>query len=212
MIKPETALVMIPCHDGRVDSYCTGGLLSSRDLFAQVGFINGISQVNLARNMIVNRFLAETAFMWLVCIDSDIEFKRIDLEMLLSNPTSSQATKDENGNDLVVVAEYSRKVESLDPVRFGLGFARIHRSVFAALESLRTDDGRERLERFAWQGQLLTDYFPSGAYPPLQWYGEDTGFFHCVRLAGIYPRIEQRTRLTHWGRFGYPYVQKTIAS
>lgn len=43
--------------------------------------------------------------------------------------------------DVLVVAEYSAKSEDLQPVKFGMGFVRIHRSVFRTLEALVHDGG-----------------------------------------------------------------------
>lgn len=43
--------------------------------------------------------------------------------------------------DMLVCAEYSFKNDSLEPVKFGMGFVRIHRSVFEKLQELKHDGG-----------------------------------------------------------------------
>lgn len=60
--------------------------------------------------------------------------------------------------DVLVCAEYPFKNDDLHPVKFGMGFVRIHRSVFRTLEALKHDGGstvevqRHNLEalRAAW--------------------------------------------------------------
>lgn len=113
--------------------------------------------------------------------------------------------------DALVVAEYSYKDDSLRPVSFGLGFARIHRSVFEAIQKSTFADGQSRPWQFTHQGRLFTDFYPSGPIlsqfvPHGEWKGEDHGFFMLCQLAGIVPRIEKRTELTHVGTKGYAYV------
>lgn len=70
--------------------------------------------------------------------------------------------------------------------------------------------GGPRLWQGSYKGRIVTDYFPTGPMlsqfvPTAQWKGEDHGFFTLCHMAGIIPRIETRTRLTHIGRKGYPY-------
>jgi hypothetical protein len=43
--------------------------------------------------------------------------------------------------DRLVVAEYAYKNDTLEPVKFGMGFVRIHRSVFEQLQELKHDGG-----------------------------------------------------------------------
>lgn len=156
--------------------------------------------------------------------------------------------------DMLVCSEYSYKSDALEPVKFGFGFVRIHRSVFEVLQKLehpvnpdrqKYDEAYEKLKALftrehdgalehpdilqvldrcrpdpgggprLWQGsykgRIVTDYFPTGPMlsqfvPTAQWKGEDHGFFTLCHMAGIIPRIETRTRLTHIGRKGYPYM------
>jgi hypothetical protein len=156
--------------------------------------------------------------------------------------------------DMLVVAEYSYKNDTLEPVKFGFGFVRVHRSVFERLQAMehpknplsqeydkiietlkggkengeiseylsdrdlevlqrcRPDPGGgPRLWQGSYKGKIIYDYFPCGPQistflPQAQWKGEDHGFFMLCHMAGIMPRIETRTRLTHIGRKGYPYM------
>lgn len=113
--------------------------------------------------------------------------------------------------DAIVCAEYSYKNDALEPVRRGLGFTRIHRSVFEAIRELKHEDGSPRTWTYIAQGQQCTDFYPSGSLyaqivPNAAWVGEDHGFFTLAALAGFVPRIETRTRLVHIGKKGFPYV------
>lgn len=113
--------------------------------------------------------------------------------------------------DAIVCAEYSFKDDSLTPCRQGLGFTRIHRSVFEAIENLKHADGAARTWQFVKDGRLLTDFYPCGALlaqilPSAPWTGEDHGFFLLAKLAGFTPRIETRTKLFHVGTKAYPYA------
>lgn len=212
-IDPRTAIIMMPCGDGRLDSHTAGGLTAARDLVHSVAFINCVSIISLARNHIAHRF-TQSDFEWLVTIDSDIAFQRRDLEILLGEgpniPGGDEATKvqcrDGVFRDALVTAEYARKVSAQEPVRFGFGFNRIHRSVFTALQELTDSEGKEVLWRFFHQGAMYVDYFPCGSQSDGSWMGEDMSFFKFCRMAGITPRIEQRTNLVHFGRHGFEYV------
>lgn len=218
MIKPSSVLVYIPCHDGRLHAGCAGGLAAatSAGLLAQFAFLCDMTGPQLVRDMIASSFLA-SPYEWLVFIDSDIEFSVLDFRLLMNYPHSSEyphpnpemaaaATKNADGDDLIVCAEYARKNETMDSVRFGLGFTRIHRSVFEKLDSLSdSTTGAPVLDHFMFQGRMVVDYFLSGVMAH-QFCGEDTGFFHLVRMAGITPRIEQRTKLLHTGKKQYPYA------
>lgn len=126
------------------------------------------------------------------------------------DPTTGELLRMLGAADILVTAEYPYKNESGESIKLGLGFTRIHRSVFERLIALSHEDGTPRVWQAQHQGRLVHDFYPVGAalaiqIPEAQWTGEDHGFFTLCRLAGIIPRIEQRTRLTHIGRKGYHY-------
>jgi hypothetical protein len=53
--------------------------------------------------------------------------------------------------DVLVNCEYAYKREPFEPVQFGLGFYRVHRSVFSVLQQLKhRDNGRVEMDRAAW--------------------------------------------------------------
>lgn len=232
MISPKTVLVYIPCHDGRFHAGCGGGLAAacSAGLLAQYSFLNDCSDIHLARDLMVNSFLM-SPYEWLVFIDSDIEFSPRDFRLLMDYPVipdsgpggpiiiehpnpimASAATKTPDGDDEIVCAEYSKKNDSGDVVRFGLGFTRIHRSVFSKLDEVKdSESGAPLLDYFLFKGKMVTDYFLSGVMAH-QYFTEDMGFFQVVRMAGITPRIEQRTHLLHTGKKQYPYSVKVEAT
>lgn len=69
--------------------------------------------------------------------------------------------------DVLVCAEYPFKDDALQPVKLGMGFVRIHRSVFRTLEALKHDGGSmievrrdlfERLKKDREQWRELNDF------------------------------------------------------
>lgn len=220
MIDPTKVLIATPCHDGKVEAAYAGGIAAcaSAHLFGNIVFLNSISHVALARNKIAQGFL-QSAYDWLVFIDSDIAFSERDFRLLMDYPLRDSASSEDfdgefedvlsrtpEGEVLISCAEYARKVDDDSAVRFGMGFCRIHRSAFGMLDSLTKEDGSERVNAFFHNGSLCRDYFISGCMSDGHWLGEDHGFFSLCRLAGIIPRIEQRTTLLHWGRKPFPYI------
>lgn len=238
MIDPRLVRVSVPCYDGKVVNELCGSLIASARFFSGITFQSGVSHVALARNFAVHSFLNSTHD-WLVTIDSDIGFRPPDFLFLVEpcdearevatvTPTrvktkllQPRGTPTKNGTlqvdevigeaDALVSAEYSYKDDRLAPCRLGLGFTRIHRSVFEAIAALKHENGEPRCWQFQAQGQLLTDYFPCGALfsqlvPNAQFVGEDHGFFMLAKMAGFIPRIETRTQLFHIGTKAYPYA------
>jgi hypothetical protein len=224
MIDSSKVLVATPAIDGKVECSYAGGLAScaSAHLFGNMVFLAAVSHIGLARNMLARGFI-QSHFEWLVFIDADIGFAESDFRLLMDypprdgfirensaeeNPEGTTLTND--GHALIVTAEYSRKVETLDTARFGLGFTRIHRDVFNTLSNHLMDDGQAMVQQFLYKGELIPDFFPSGPIEANNWRGEDTGFFLLCKLAGITPRIEQRTRLHHFGKKDYPYIPPAV--
>ena len=121
------------------------------------------------------------------------------------------ATKDAAGEALISCAEYSRKTEAHEAVRLGLGFCKIARDVFDKLDALKNEDGSPCIDQYMSNGSLISDYFISGSRQG-RWLGEDQGFFILCHMAGILPRIEQRTNLMHVGRKVYPYNAPVIGA
>jgi hypothetical protein len=170
----------------------------------------GDSSVSTARDHVVHQFLTRSTLEWLVWIDSDITFSMDDWAYLM---------EDQDG-ELAVCAEYLTKTQDLvlRVANFGLGFARIHRSVFEQLDQLTRDDGEPRLLRY--RGRLaapqehvieeFTEYHPIGIHPDGSRRNEDHGFWIMVRLAGIKIRIETRTKLGHTGPFTWWYDKEKM--
>lgn len=224
MIDPLKVLICIPAYDGKVELGLAGGLAAcaSAHLFGNMVFAAGVSHVGLVRNLLTHQFL-QGDMEWLVFIDSDIEFTATDFRILMDYPRESRGpvqhgdyfvpegtTLNADGHALVVTAEYSKKQDDLEPAQFGLGFTRIHRSVFERLQNLKDGDGAALVSQFVNKGVLSDDYFISGAIEAGHWRGEDTGFFLLCKMADIRPRIETRTQLRHIGRKAYPYVGSNL--
>lgn len=225
MIDSKSVLIAMPSHDGKMEVAIGGALAAcaSAHLFGNIVFLNGISHVALARNKIAQGFL-RSGFEWLVMIDSDVVFSERDFRLLMDYPLRSEETPPpfnqdhedavtltEDGHVLISCAEYARKVDNDSAVRLGLGFCRVHRTVFERLDLLTREDGSERVNAFFHDGSLCRDYFISGCMSDGHWLGEDHGFFSLTRMAGIIPRIEQRTSLVHWGRKAYPYTVPALS-
>lgn len=214
LVNPRSVLVCTPSIDGKVEAGFCGGMVqaAAAGLIGNVSYLVGCSDIGAARCKMAHNFL-KSEMEWLVFIDSDIQFSDQDLRLLLTveeDPVIDGLVvpvgRTEAGEELAVTAEYSQKNEMRSPNRFGLGFARIHRSIFERLAALVTqDEGVEVMGRYYDGGEIMVDYFPMGVNNESRRQGEDTGFWQHVRYLGINPRIEQRTRLVHWGRYAYHY-------
>lgn len=187
--------VYIPSHNGQIWCGCAGGLAQTMAAGRAGGmsFLTQGSAINQVRNRIASVFL-KSQFDVLVCIDADIEFTVKDFDFLMEGP------------ELIATAEYVRKMEEYKPITFGMGFVRIHRKVFEALDNLTNGDGEPLVHHYRDDGDEMRDYFRTGASSDGRWMAEDFGFWSLVDMAGIKPKIEKRTRLKHWGSKAYAYV------
>lgn len=167
--------------------------------------LRNVSVVQMVRDQIAHFFLRRTTCEWLCWIDDDITFSQQDWTLLL----------EQHGNEKAVCAEYMKKTQDLSPqiADFGLGFARVHRSVYEALDDLRHEDNTPRVpiyrERFDAGGKTtiedISGYHWSGAGPDGRRINEDHGFWMLVALAGIEIRKETRTHLGHTGEYTWWY-------
>ncbi len=223
MIDPLKVLVCTVAPDGRVETGYTWGMVaaSACHMFGNVLFTDGrqavgIPDARLLRNLSADIFLKSKCD-WMLSIDPDICFSANDVRTLMDYPpadekgtpyveeNTSNTTVNSDGEALIVCAEYSRKTEALDACRFGLGFCRIHRSVFEKLMAADADDGTPRVGQFLSKIGLIYDFFPNGPGLDNTWFTEAAGFFHVCRLCGITPRIETGCRLANMGSKAYPY-------
>lgn len=183
MLDPRTVMIAIPCYDGKVMSEVTGRLHLCRDLFEAISLPTECSHVSLARNIIAGQFLSSKYEWLVAIDsdiafsreDLELLLQPCDLSQDYVDPRSTepgnlpprpsrlvlaQSTALENldnkwaaAADMLVCAEYVYKNDDLRPVTFGMGFVRIHRSVFETLQQLKYDGGsmvevrRDLLER-----------------------------------------------------------------
>jgi len=193
-VPREKVFVAIPCYDSKLDVACVSGLMQCMPYYARPFFWCGMSNIALARNEIAHIFMETfTDYDWLMMIDADTGFTVDDWKLLWE------------GDEQIVIAEYARKIIGEAPVKFGLGFTRVHRCVFEKLRALTNDDGKEKLTRFYHKGQVMVDYFPNGAMLSGRWIGEDQGFFMWAAYTDAAVRLETRTKLKHVGRFEFCY-------
>lgn len=160
VIDPRRILCAMPSITGQNHSELTGSLVMCANRFGAFFPLLECSHPSLARNMIAEFFMNHPQFEWLLCIDSDIAFGVADLDLLLepcdlaadydgpglqrpTRVTTSLATAgrplDETtlgAADALVCAQYRYKRDNYDVVNLGMGFVRIHRSVFEHLQKL----------------------------------------------------------------------------
>lgn len=202
-IDPRRVLVVIPTLSGDVVMECVRGLMAIQDLCGGVAFTQGNSNIALCRNISTHNFESAVGadgqpFEHMVLIDADIGFTREDFLILLS------------GDEDVVIAEYARKeIEAKREVQFGMGFARVSRKALERVRALADEKTGERYVPEFYDGdKVVGHYHQDGVAMGGAWMGEDQAFWHLVRLAGVTPRIETRTKLLHIGRMRFPYKHR----
>ncbi len=184
----------VPSIDRRIDCECAISLFRTVQQFGgQTYFHMGVSDLPFARNTVVQRF-KESDCDWLMMIDSDIIFSPEDWNTLWDN------------TEEMVTAPYARKIPGSPPAERGLGFTRVHRSVFDKIDAATQDNGQELAQRFYFNGKIYVHYFPVGVSGDSCWLGEDRAFFILCAIAGVNFKIERSCRLQHVGLFvfGYP--------
>ena len=192
-VPREKVIVGMPVHHFLVDAGCMNGMISCAPFYVRPIVVAGNASIALARNEIAHAFLKSDAD-WLMWVDADICFTPTDWQLLW-----------EAEDDFIVCADYARKFLGLMPVAYGLGFTRVHRSVFERLATLTGEDGQDLLRRFTHKGDLMIDFHSSGALGEGRWIGEDHGFFMWAHALNITPRVVTSTRLVHAGRYGFEY-------
>lgn len=198
-VDPRKICLAIPSKMAAPDILNTVGvnnLIGTGRLGNQPMYNFGGSNVAATRMAMAHQFLTKTTCDWLVLIDDDIGFHLEDWDLLW---------EDHNG-ELAVCAEYLQKIPGqLVPAKWGLGFARVHRSVFDRLTELNAPDGTPWVRQGYYAGQLMWDFFPQGINSAGEYRQEDHGFWTLVKLADIPTRYERRTRLAHSGRYTWIY-------
>lgn len=192
--SPHKVLLAIPCMDGKIWTEVMMSVIQI--LSASAGqvipyVLVGDSNISHARNSMAHYFLTKTDCDTLFFLDSDIVFTPSDFAAVL------------DGQEQIVIAPYARKFFGMAPVGFGMGFCRIHRSVFETLSELVDIEGSELLPRYYLDGEVATHFFFTGASTDARWFSEDTGFWHWCALQGITQRLERRTRLGHLGFYKF---------
>ena len=141
----------------------------------------GYSDVGLARNLLFNGML-RTPFEWMICVDSDIGFRRNDMHRLMEW---------KGPKDYAVHGVYAKKDDSGAAVTQGLGFARIHRSVLEAIKS-------HIPFTFVREGIEMQDFCITGT-SAAGYLREDTGFWFLCSQVGVRARLIWDLNLKHYG-------------
>jgi hypothetical protein len=232
MIDPRTVMVGIPCHDGKNMTELTGMLVTNRDLYAAITMPTECSHPSLVRNIMADTF-QRSGLDWFVGIDSDIVPSRCDFQYLLetidssvdyaedieerSHPVLAQnvtprpsridAATDSGTRtmaDVLVCAEYAYKRDEFEPVQFGGGFYRAHKSVFSILANLkhpnnnRVEVDADILDKMlGWAGE-------DGPVPPprSEWPAIEKALRASMTTQAGTPRIWQAS---HNGRLFYDF-------
>lgn len=192
-VAREKVFVTMPSMDRRIDIGTMAGLMACTPYYHMPFILAGMSNISLARNELAHIFLHKTEYEWCMMLDSDIVFTREDWELLWE------------GDEDVVTAEYAKKILGQPPAKFGLGFTRVHRSVFEKINALQTPEGTEYAGRFYHKGAMMTNFFPNGPTGESRWLSEDHGFFMLCAMTDVKPRLETRTKLKHVGSIEYCY-------
>jgi hypothetical protein len=202
---PSDVFVGIASASGKIDAVLTVSLIKA----ALAGYIDdnpyihiGNSDVQAARITIMNMFLRSSKAPWLMMIDDDIAFQMRDWDLLWE------------GDEAVVCAQYRKKIWAApfaptrlpySVVHFGLGFCRVHRSVFEAMQALTTHEGIPWVQQGMYAGDLIWNFSPAGITAAGDYRAEDHGFWQLVHLTKPTLRVETRTRLAHMGTCAYHY-------
>lgn len=159
MIDPETVVLAMPAHDGRMMVETCASFILSKPRYVGFMFPAEVTGPSLVRSIIAHKFLQIPSAQWLVCIDNDIAISPHDFDLLLQPtvenedpniPTPSRVpcamidfpdpqgapVRSVQAADALVYAEYPYKDDSGRAVKMGMGAVRIHRSVFEALDNL----------------------------------------------------------------------------
>jgi hypothetical protein len=197
---PVKVMLGLPCADHKMYTEVVASIIAI--MAASAGtvvpfWLNGNSNVCAARNLVAHYFLYSTDYDTLFFWDNDIVASAQDFAYMME------------GDEQVVIAPYARKEMGREPVGFGMGFCRIHRSVFDTLNDWTSEEGEDVLGRYyqtEMPSPIATHFFYTGPSPEARWYGEDTGFWHFCARNQITQRLEHRTRLGHIGlhKYGYP--------
>ncbi len=197
MHPPDNIFFGVPLADRIIDINCAIAIFSAINKYhGQSSFLWGISEVSLARNILAHRF-KKTDCEWIMMIDSDIVFTERDWLQLWES------------EEKIVFAPYAKKIPGARPAEFGLGFCRVHRSVFDAIDNLVNDDGREIVSQFYRDGEIHSHYFPVGVSGDSRWLGEDHAFFTLCAMTGIPYHREGNCSLKHVGPFEYGYPNQS---
>jgi hypothetical protein len=167
MIDPRTVVIAIPCYSGQNMSELTQAIWTWQGLFEALTMPAECSHPSLVRNMIAGQFLEskyewlvcidndivpsrKDLQLLLEPIDSSAQYfdSEDDTGAKAPQPTRIACALVEDGQrdlnrkvvgpaDVLVNAEYCYKDDELRPVKFGMGFTRIHRTVFRTLEALQ---------------------------------------------------------------------------
>ncbi len=203
-VDPREIVVAVPCHTGRIDVLTANGLcniIGTGRVANQPLWNYGGSNVGAVRNMVAHSFLEKSPCQWLMLVDDDIGFTVQDWDLLWEDQAGEAA----------VCAEYLQKIDGQQvPAHFGLGFARVHRSVFESMIQLALEDGTPYLRQGYYAGVLLWEFFPQGVTAAGEYRQEDHGFWQLCRMAGVNVRVERRTKLKHSGRSTWTYDAEVL--
>jgi len=208
----KDVLVGYPVYDGRPELASIQSLLlgqsRSDNCVGGIRYALGDSLVTRARNKIVQKFM-ESEYQYLMFIDSDIQFKMEDINIL------------RNHNKPLIGGVYLKKDIPYKPVansflhlqdglnvmkEIGTGFMMIHRSVFDDIRAMepelcyKADDDEDDGDYY--------DYFRVGVVTEddrTRYLSEDYYFCYLARKAGHTVYYDTTVFTRHIGKAVYPF-------
>lgn len=174
-------------------------ILEQNEIQWELSFELGNSDISLARNCLVTRFLASEAD-YILFIDSDIHVTAEHLkDFLLSTSLvigGAYRKKEKEIHYTMKNLEKTEKPFIFNVSAIGTGFLKINKSIFSWLEV------KEEVAEFTYRGIKMKKFFYSDVIDGV-FYGEDYLFCYRVRQLGVDIRVDTKLTLKHFGDFCY---------
>lgn len=231
---PYSVFVSVPCDDGHklcfwesLRALERASLLGQTRHKYRVHVTPGDSLVPRARNLHAHKFYFDTADDWLLSLDSDLDFRVEDVEMLFENPGAVMAGKyaiKQKEMRWCLNSIPGQKVDPFTQREFvstaGTGFLAAHRHVYGTLIAeagkwphwlvpYNNDFDGGIIHDLYFNGVVRdTDWFPG--HPVGRHLSEDWGFCYYARKHGFAVMVDHRVMALHEGSVKYPMQARRL--